>query len=396
MDSRLLLLTLSLTGNSAPVHPVRRIWPDRIKVMEPEEGSERLTEKDYHKGMSSRTRRSRKQKGSGLAGVVLGFALFVLLAAGAAVWWVLTPYGPPSETFVDIAPGTSTMGMGKQLEAAGVVRSQYAFYLLRRFEKGRLRAGYYRFDQPAALTDVYRRIARGDVFTIALTVPEGANVFDIAAKAEQAHLGTREDFLKAAASQVSLVADFDPGAVSLEGYLFPDTYRFAPDVTAEQMTAAMVQRFRVVAAQLGLKENVHQVVTLASLVERETAVSSERPLVASVFTNRISKKMALMTDPAVIYGLQLEGKWRGTIYQSDLGRDTAYNTYLHGGLPPGPIANPGIPSLKAAMEPAQSNYLYFVAAGKNPQGHSLFSATLDEQSRNVALYRKAEKQAGAR
>ena len=328
--------------------------------------------------------------------MVLGFVLFLLLAAGSASWWVLAPYGPTSEIFVDVAPGTSTLGIGKRLEAAGVVRSQYAFYLLSRFEKGRLRAGDYRFSHPAALTEVYRRIARGDVFTIALTVPEGANLFDIAAKVEEAHLGTREEFLKAAASQVSLVADFDPGAVSLEGYLFPDTYRFAPDVTAGQMTAAMVQRFRVVAAQLGLRENVHQVVTMASLVERETAVDSERPLVASVFSNRLGKKMALMTDPAVIYGLELEGKWRGTIYQSDLTRDTAYNTYLHSGLPPGPIANPGIPSLKASMEPAKSGYLYFVAAGKNPQGRSLFSATLDQQSRNVAVYRKAAKQAGGR
>jgi UPF0755 protein len=191
-----------------------------------------------------------------------------------------------------------------------------------------------------------------------------------------------------------LVNDLDPGAASLEGYLFPATYRFAPNVTSEAMLEAMVQRFRTVAAQLNLKENVHQIVTMASLIERETAVDSERPLVASVFQNRLSKKMPLMTDPTVIYGLELEGIWRGKIYQSDLARDTAYNSYLHAGLPPGPIANPGIPSLRAAMQPAESNYLYFVAAGNNPQGHSLFSESLDEYSRNVAGYRKAVKRAG--
>ena len=192
------------------------------------------------------------------------------------------------------------------------------------------------------------------------------------------------------------MADLDPGAKSLEGYLFPDTYHLARKATAAQICATMVRRFRAVAQQLGLKENVHEVVTTASLVERESAVDDERPLVASVFKNRLAKGMALMTDPAVIYGLELGGRWRGTIYASDLKRDTAYNTYLHKGLPPGPIANPGARSLRAAMEPARTDYLYFVAAGANPQGHSLFSATLDEQNHNVAGYRHAVKKAGGR
>jgi UPF0755 protein len=156
----------------------------------------------------------------------------------------------------------------------------------------------------------------------------------------------------------------------------------------------MVKRFRAVAGQLGLKGNMHRVVTMASLVERETAVDAERPLVASVFENRMAKKMPLMTDPAVIYGLQLDGRWRGTIYASDLKLDTPYNTYLHAGLPPGPVANPGLKSLRAAMEPARTDYFYFVAAGANPQGRSLFSSTLEEQARNVAGYRHAVKKAG--
>jgi UPF0755 protein len=182
----------------------------------------------------------------------------------------------------------------------------------------------------------------------------------------------------------------------LEGYLFPDTYRFARKTTPAQIAAAMVRRFRAIAGQLGLKENVHQPVTIASLVERETAVDSERPLIASVFVNRLAKKMPLMTDPAVIYGLELEGRWRGTLDKSDLARNTAYNTYLHNGLPPGPVANPGVRSLRAAMAPAQTGYFYFVAAGADAQGHSLFSTTLDEQDRNVAAYRRALKKAGER
>jgi UPF0755 protein len=221
-------------------------------------------------------------------------------------------------------------------------------------------------------------------------------MFDIAARLEQTGLGPRKGFLDAVASETALIADLDPAARSLEGYLFPDTYHFSPKATPTQMAAAMVRRFRAEAEQLGLKTNVHDVVTEGSLIERETAVDGERPLVASVFQNRLAAGMPLMTDPAVIYGLQLENHWRGTIYQSDLSRPTAYNTYLHKGLPPGPIANPGAKALHAAMDPAKTDYLYFVAAGANPQGHSLFSQTLDEQNRNVAGYRNAMKQAGGR
>jgi UPF0755 protein len=346
--------------------------------------------------MASRKRKSRKKKGSGAAAALRAVLVLLLLGAGAAAWLVLMPYGPETETFVNLAPGSSAVAIGRRLETAGVVRSRYGFDLLRLFRHGTLQAGVYRFDHPAPATEVYARIARGDVFTLTLTVPEGANIFDIATRVQQAGLGTRQSFLDAAVSQTNLVADMDSGAASLEGYLFPDTYRFSPTVTAVQIAAAMVRRFRVVAAQLGLEENVHRVVTMASLVERETAVDAERPLVASVIENRLAKKMPLNTDSAVIYGLELTGQWRGVIHQSDLARDTPYNTYLHNGLPPGPVANPGAPSLRAAMNPANTNYLYFVAAGTDAQGHSLFAATLDEHNRNVAGYRRAQKKAGQR
>jgi UPF0755 protein len=322
--------------------------------------------------------------------------LVLVCVAGAAAWLVFVPFGPETETFVDLAPGSSTVRIAGQLESAGVVRSQFAFDLVRWWKRGTLRAGEYRFDHPAAVTEVYARIARGDVYTKTLIVTEGASIFEIAARIEQAGLGSRQDFLDAQAEQAGLVADIDPGAKSLEGYLFPDTYRFPRKATPAEICAAMVRRFRLAATQLGLKENVHAVVTMASLVERETAVDAERPLVASVFQNRLARKMPLMTDPSVIYGLELEGQWRGALYQGDLKRDTPYNTYLHAGLPPGPVANPGLHSLRAAMRPAGSDYLYFVAAGANPQGRSLFSSTLDEHNRNVAGYRHAMKKAGGR
>jgi len=328
---------------------------------------------------------------------VLRLAFFVLLvAAGAVAWLVLASFGPSTETFVEFAPGSSTVHMGQQLEAAGVVRSRYAFDLIRWVKRGTLKAGEYRFDHPATAFEVYARIARGDVFTKAVVIPEGSSLFDIATRLEQAGFGPRKSFLDGAAKQVGLVADLDPGAKSLEGYLFPDTYHFARKFGPAQICAAMVRRFRAVTGQLGLKGDVHRVVTMASLVERETAVDAERPLVAGVFENRLAKKMPLMTDPAVIYGLEVQGRWRGVIHQSDLKFDTPYNTYLHAGLPPGPVANPGMKSLRAAMEPAQTNYLYFVAAGANPQGRSLFASTIEEHEHNVAGYRHAVKKAGGR
>jgi UPF0755 protein len=346
--------------------------------------------------MVTRKRKSRRKKSSGAAGILLAVFLVSLLAAGAAAWLVLTPFGPNEETFVELTPGSSTVRIGQELESAGVVRSRYAFDAMRFWKRGTLRAGEYRFDHPATLAEVYARIARGDVYTRPLTVPEGASIFEIAARVEQAGLGTRQDFLDAAVQQAGLVSDLDPGAKSLEGYLFPDTYHFPRTAKPAQIAAAMVRRFRVAAGQLGLTENARAVVTLASLVERETAIDAERPLVASVFQNRLAKNMPLMTDPSVIYGLELEGQWRGAIYQSDLARNTPYNTYLHTGLPPGPVANPGMRSLRAAMTPAQTDYLYFVAAGANAQGGSLFSSTLDEHNKNVAGYRHAMKKAGGR
>jgi UPF0755 protein len=327
---------------------------------------------------------------------LLALFLVALIGIGAVAWLVFSPFGPSSETLVEVAPGSSSTRIAQQLELAGVIRTQFAFDFLRWIRKGKLKAGEYRFDHPVALTEVYDRISRGDVYTVAVTVPEGANIFDVATRLEQAGIGTRQGFLDEQAQLTNLVADIDPMATNLEGYLFPDTYRFPRKATATQIATAMVKRFRTVAAELGLKENVHDVVTIASLIERETALDAERPLVASVFQNRLAKHMPLMTDPSVIYGLELQKYWRGTIHESDLKRDTPYNTYLHGGLPPGPIANPGVHSLRAAIAPAQSNYLYFVAAGANPQGRSLFATTLEEHTRNVSGYRHAVKKAGGR
>jgi UPF0755 protein len=346
--------------------------------------------------MASSRSRGKRKKGFGAAGFLLVLLLIAAVAAGVAGWAIFTPFGPSAETFVDIPSGSSTTHIARQLQASGIIRNQLAFDLWRWVRRGTLKAGEYRFDHPLPLTEVYERIARGEVYTVAVTVPEGATVFEVANRLEQAGISSRESFLKEQPQLAELVADLDPQAKTLEGYLFPDTYRFPRRANALQIASAMVRRFRTMATEIGLKENVHNVVTLASLVERETALERERPLVASVFENRLAKRMPLMTDPSVIYGLEVRDQWRGAIYKSDLNRDTPYNTYLHAGLPPGPIANPGLPSLKAAMNPPETNYLYFVAAGANPQGKSLFSTTLEEHTKNVSGYRRAMKKAGQR
>jgi UPF0755 protein len=230
---------------------------------------------------------------------------------------------------------------------------------------------------------------------VSVTIPEGSNLFDIGQRVEAAGIGTKDNFLAGARTNVNLIADIDPQASSLEGYLFPDTYRFARTTSALQMQQTMVRRFREAAAELGLQGDDHRVVTLASLVERETPIAAERPLVASVFVNRMAKDIPLMTDPSVIYAALLGGRYRGTIYESDLQADSPYNTYKHPGLPPGPICSPGMDSLKAAMHPAQTDYLYFVAASADPSGKSKFSATLEEHARDVAAYRKSLRDAGS-
>jgi len=318
----------------------------------------------------------------------------------AAVAWVayvmLAPAGSYKQTFVEIPPGTPTLQIAAQLKQRGLIHSKYAFGAERLIKGGTLKAGEYRFDHPAPLSEVYDRLAFGDVYTIAVTIPEGSNLFDIAERVESANLGTKEEFLDAAHAKVSLIADLDPAANTLEGYLFPDTYHFERHATPIQMLAAMVKRFRQTATELGLKGNYHHVVTLASLVERETPIDAERPLVASVFENRLAKNMPLETDPSVIYAALLEGRYRGAIFASDLQADSPYNTYRYTGLPPGPICSPGAASLKAAMHPANTEYLYFVAASADPAGKSRFSTTLEEHARNVEQYRKALRAAGTR
>jgi UPF0755 protein len=326
----------------------------------------------------------------------LGFlVLLVVLAGGFVAFRMMAPYqGFAGETFVEFPRGTSTDGIADRLAAAGVVRSRWDFLLARAVERGRLlQAGEYRFNRAASPLEVFSRIARGDVFYYTLVVPEGQNMFDIAQSAGSLGLFSANAFL-AAARNPAMIRDLDPNALTLEGYLFPDTYRLSrhatPDSVCRMMTAKFREVWHTLEAKTPANTNLHDVVTLASMIEREAKLPQERPLIAAVFTNRLRLGMKLDCDPTTIYAALLESRYRGTIYRSDLDSGNPYNTYRHTGLPPGPIANPGADSLRAALAPARSDALYFVAKPDASGAHQ-FSNTLDGHNKATELYRHGQK-----
>jgi UPF0755 protein len=311
--------------------------------------------------------------------------LLIVVAAVALGFLFLVPYGPSSEVFVDIAPGTGTLGIGKQLKDTGVLRGGFELEALKLWRGGTLKAGEYRFNHPATAIEVYDRLRRGDVYTVSLVIPEGFNIFDVAAAVQAAGLGSGARFLAAERKYTELVAVWSPHATSLEGFLFPDTYKFSRHATPVEMLMAMVKRFGQMADKLGIAPaDAEHTVTMASLVEREVHVDAERPVVAGVFENRLRAGMPLQTDPSVIYASLLGGTWMGSIHESELHSDSPYNTYMHAGLPPGPICNPGVAALKAALHPAETDYMYFVA---NPDGSTRFARELAEHEANVSAYR---------
>lgn len=327
--------------------------------------------------------------------------LIVLAAGGAAAWmWygITKPYQdfPKEGVFVEVPHGASRRHVAYLLKTNGVVRSALAFEIYaRRHPKRTLQAGEYFFDRAMTGREVFWKLANGQVYQQPFTVREGETMFDIARELEAGKFMRAGDFLFAAGDPAP-VRDFAPGAQTLEGFLFPATYELPRHPAASELTAEMVRKFkeewkRVASPGAGGPTDegdhraVNRIVTLASLVERETPKPEERPLVAGAFENRLRKGMRLQCDPTVIYGMERLGKYNGTLTGKDLKFDSPYNTYEHGGLPPGPIGNPGEASLRAAIQPAQTNFLYFVA---NTQGGHFFSATLAEHNKNVVKYRR--------
>jgi UPF0755 protein len=330
--------------------------------------------------------------------IALIAALAAAALAGGVALSLFVPYrGYPGETFVDIPKGAGTSRIGGILAEAGVVRAGWQMVLVKALRPGTtLKAGEYRFTARASAWTVYGRIARGDVFYYELRVPEGHNLFDIARAVEELGVMTGEDFL-AAARHTAMIRDLAPGAPTLEGFLFPSTYRITRHTTAEQLCHMMTEQFRRVWRELG-GANAQATVTLASLVEKETAVAAERPVVASVYRNRLQKRIPLQCDPTTIYAALLEHRYQGKIYRTDLESVNSFNTYQHAGLPPGPIANPGRSALEAALQPADTEYLFFVARPDGSGAHR-FSTSMAEHEKAVKEYRrgvrKAQKQEAA-
>ncbi|HXW92495.1 MAG TPA: endolytic transglycosylase MltG [Terriglobales bacterium] len=313
--------------------------------------------------------------------------LFALAVGGWMAWALYAPVTPPGQKFVFLRSGYSTRRIASELKSAGVIRSALGFVLFHRlYHRHSLKAGEYLFEKPASALEIHDRLTRGDVYVCTVVIPEGYDIFDIAQVVQQAGLGSGQDFLRVAASDTALISDLAPKATSLEGFLFPSTYEFTRTESMEDLAAAMVKQFRQVAREIGLDEDVEKTVTLASIIEKETAVPEERPLVASVYSNRMLAGIPLQADPSVIYAELLQGRYSGSLHHADMQFSSAYNTYTHGGLPPGPIGNPGKDSLLAALHPAQTRFFYFVSNGN---GQHRFAQTLDEHNRNVAALRKA-------
>ncbi len=317
----------------------------------------------------------------------LTLLLLAVLAIGGWLAWALwMPVTPDGQKFVMLRPGYSTRRIASELKSAGVIRSRLAFVLWHRIHRNQsLKAGEYLFDKAANPLAIHERLVRGDIYVHTVVIPEGYTMFDIAQAIEDAGLGSSQEFVQVARSEVGLISDLSPDAKSLEGYLFPNTYEFTRTQSMKDMAAAMVKQFRLVAEQIGLMIDVPKTVTMASIIEKETAVLEERPVVASVYYNRLGRNIALQADPSVIYAELLDGGYGGALHHADMSFRSAYNTYTHPGLPPGPIGNPGRTSLEAAMHPAKTDYYYFVSDGN---GHHRFSRSLEEHNQNVAKLRQ--------
>ncbi len=325
--------------------------------------------------------------------IVLSFIVLAILAAagaGAVVWNLGYFQAPGASLTYTVEKGENFVALGRKLESLGVIRSARALRWYHNFVPHRpLQRGEFALTKNMPVPELVAALTEGHPIEYKFTIPEGQNIFQIADDLEEKGFAKKADFLAAARSPdiIQTLPGLVPGHAlppSIEGYAYPDTYLLQKIYTAKEIAQIMVARFREVYRTLendrkasGLFPefgfSVHQFITLASIVEKETGNAEERPLVASIFVNRLRKKMRLQTDPTIIYGIYLQngGSWNGNITRRNLDDATnPYNSYHSAGLPPGPISNPGISALKATLKPAETEYLYFVSKG---DGSHIFS-----------------------
>jgi len=312
--------------------------------------------------------------------------LLILIASGCYSL-LLSPLTPRQKVFYQLNQGASLARVANDLEDLGVIRSALSLKLLARIsdQSGQIQSGRYRFSEPATPLQILDRLVSGDVEKVSLTIPEGFTLRQVIERISDLGYGSR-DRLQQLAHDPDFIHQLRIEANSLEGYLFPETYLFAPGMDEAALLKMLVKQFRsnldagLLSKAKQQQLNLHQLVTLASIIEKETSLVEEMPLISAVFHNRLRRNIPLQTDPTVIYGLE---NFNGNLTRKDLETPTPYNTYLHRGLPPGPIANPGLAALRAAAEPASSDKLYFVARG---DGSHQFSRTLEEHNRAVHQY----------
>jgi UPF0755 protein len=345
---------------------------------------------------------SAKRKKSGKRGALWGWLLFLfLLAVPAALagywfWKLQQPYQgfAGAERIVSVDPGMKASQILERLESQGVLANAglarvYLIYVLR---NPPIQAGDYLFHGPATTDQVLRKLIRGDVVSHRVTLVEGLTLEETADVLAQAGFGARETFLGLLRSP-QLIADLDPAATDLEGYLYPETYTFTRRTPEREVVRTLVKTFRgrfdrdvrPILNSHPKPRSVRELVTLASIVEKEAKLDSERPLIAAVYQNRLDRRIGLAADPTVIFAMKKAGTWNGNIRKDDLRMDSPYNTYRYAGLPPGPICSPGLGSLKAAADPANVPYLYFVSRN---DGSHVFSQTYAEHERNVNIWQR--------
>jgi len=336
--------------------------------------------------------------------ILLIILVGILAVAGAGFWTYSNLHKPISHTksgqYIDIPKGTPPGAIVQKLASEGIITHEWPLKLyLKATGKGStLRAGEYDFPSPISPLGVLARLQQGQRRLNRITIIEGWTRWDIArAMAQVPEFGLTSDAQALELmNNVSLIGDLDPEAKNLEGYLFPDTYEFSPETTPAQLVEMMVKRFRSVwkpdwtERARSLSFTPRQIVTTASIIETEAKLADERPLVASVIYNRLKQGIPLAVDSSVIYASKLEGKWRydGKVYLSDIQRRSPYNTRLYAGLPPGPVSSPGESSLRAALNPATSDYLYYVRNPDRDDGaHNFYSNGADFETGVQALRR---------
>jgi UPF0755 protein len=335
------------------------------------------------------------------------FLILILASCGLYIWAKQQLETPVSHSqanqYVEISRGSTPDEIISKLNDLRVIRRGWLLRLYVRVSGAgsRMKAGEYRFPSPISPLGVLRKLEEGEQRLNRLTIVEGWTRWDIAAqlaRIPELKLQNPEEAL-ALMDDTSLIRDLDPDAKNLEGYLFPDTYSFPPDSDAKRVVETMVKRFRQVWEKLQIKTPVaaqmtpRQLVTIASLIETEAKLTDDRPLVSSVIYNRLALDIPLGIDSTVIYASKLAGKWKnnGKVYQSDLDRDSPYNTRKVRGLPPGPIASPGASSLEAALNPAQTRFLYYVRdPSRNDGAHNFYDNDADFQ-RGVQALREWER-----